>query len=145
MRGTRAFALRLFLAIVVACSIVAMGAAMGACSLGPKQDDPLNGGEDTGGASDAAIGPDGPFGFDAPPSDTGKAGSDASSDTIGPFDDCDGGDAYPDGGCVPPVPTDGGDADAPSDAPLDAPLDAPSDAPSDAVDDGDAGDVVVGG
>jgi hypothetical protein len=141
MRGTRAFVLRFFLATVVACAI----AAMGACSLGPKQDDPLSGADDTGGSgSDAAIGPDGPFGFDSPPSDTGKTGVDAASDTIGPFDDCDGGDAYPDGGCVP-APTDGGDADAPSDAPLDAPSDTPTDAPSDAVDDGDAGDVVVGG
>ena len=131
MTISRAILLRLFAAFGVACALVVVGA----CSLGPKQDDPLGttGGIDSGGPQDAAIGPDG-FGADTSTAlDTGKT----SEDTPAPFDDCDGGDADADGGCKA---ADGGDADAPSDAPTET----ATDAPSDAVDEGDAGDAVVG-
>jgi hypothetical protein len=141
MIPSRAFLVRFASAIAIASFV----AGVGACGLGPKQDDPLNGGEDTGPGGDAGIGLDG-FAFDSSVSDTGKG----NTDSVGALDDCDGGDAYPDGGCVPVPGGDGGDgggdADAPTDAPRDTPIDAPTDAPpSDAVDDGDAADVVVGG
>src|SRR5258708_353229 len=83
-----------------------------ACSLGPKQDDPLSSGIDSSVPGDATLGDDTGFGSTdtSVSGDTGKSGGDAA----GPADDCDGGEVG-DGGCAHPDAGDvgdGGDADA---------------------------------